>query len=65
MEIIGCDYTSQLVQTATNKDKAIRDLNFYIAKLGQDRIRRILALFCTDFLHIYTNNEYNNIPQLL
>ena len=65
MEIIGCDYTTQLVQTATNKDKAIRDLNFYIAKLGQDRIRRILALFCTDFLHIYTNNGYNNIPQLL
>ena len=49
MEIIGCDYTTQLVQTATNKDKAIRDLNFYIAKLGQDRIRRILALFVRTF----------------
>ena len=65
MEIIGCDYTTQLVQRAIDKDKAIKDLNFFIAKLGQDRIRRILALFCTDFLHIHTNDGYNNIPQLL
>ena len=49
MEIIGCDYTTQLVQRAINKDKAIRDLNFFIAKLGQDRIRRILALFVRTF----------------
>ena len=65
MEKIDCDYTTQLVQRAINKDKTIRDLNSFIAKLGQDRIRRILALFCTDFLQIYTNEGYNNIPQLL
>ena len=65
MEIIARCYTTQLVQRAINKDKAIRDLNFFIAKLGRDGIRRISAVFCTDSLHIHTNDGYNNIPRLL
>ena len=57
MEIIGCDYTTQLVQRAINKDKAIRDLNFFIA----NRIRSARTVF-GEYRHFFVRTFNTYIP---